>query len=612
MTKHENKFGKMTIRTKIILPTILVLVLSNLISVFTSAYKMDDLANENVKSSLNQLTESIFLNLRTAMNTGDLTVIEEAERKSREEIDGLERLVVAKGRNVIELFTPTSSYTTDRDTLDVFASKEQKTIETDENGIHTIRTLTPMIAKSECLYCHVNQQIGDVIGVMDLTFNMHKSDEIIDGTVYNLITQAIIVLFFITIFMTWLIRKATKPIDMFQKGLETFFRYINKEEKNVGYIDGYTNDEIGELVDSVNRNIKTTVEGVNKDNQVINEAKDVCKKAANGTYDIQINNIAHNPEINELKNLVNQLILDTGKRMQDISNNLTSYDNSDYRNRIKISNNIEGTMKDVFEKVNSLGNSLTNNAKTNLQNGTQLEKDTIVLENSISNIKEFLNKQSIELENSVELLNSATNAIRSTNKSANNMAQYANDVTKSVENGKKLAIKTTQEMDEIAQQVNSINEAITIIDQISFQTNILSLNAAVEAATAGEAGKGFAVVAQEVRNLANRSADAAKEIKDLVQSATNKANEGKEISNEMQNGFLDLNEQITSTIKLIQTVSNASKEQQNSTENILSNIESIQEKTTQSGDMILEVERVAIATQDIANQVVTDAKEKKF
>jgi methyl-accepting chemotaxis protein len=73
-------------------------------------------------------------------------------------------------------------------------------------------------------------------------------------------------------------------------------------------------------------------------------------------------------------------------------------------------------------------------------------------------------------------------------------------------------------MDEIDNQVNAINEAITVIDQIAFQTNILSLNAAVEAATAGEAGKGFAVVAQEVRNLANRSADAAREIKNLVEN----------------------------------------------------------------------------------------------
>lgn len=81
MSMAQSLLGRVKIRTKIIVPTILVLVLSNLVSVFTSAYKMDDLAKSNAKEALNQLTDSIFLNLRTAMNTGDSTIIADAEEK---------------------------------------------------------------------------------------------------------------------------------------------------------------------------------------------------------------------------------------------------------------------------------------------------------------------------------------------------------------------------------------------------------------------------------------------------------------------------------------------------------------------------------------------------
>jgi methyl-accepting chemotaxis protein len=167
-------------------------------------------------------------------------------------------------------------------------------------------------------------------------------------------------------------------------------------------------------------------------------------------------------------------------------------------------------------------------------------------------------------------------------------------------------------MDEINTQVNLISDAISIIDQIAFQTNILSLNAAVEAATAGEAGKGFAVVAAEVRNLASRSAEAAREIKSIVENATKKANEGKNIANSMIDGYKQLNQNIMLTTNLISDIQNASKEQLSGIEQINDAVNSLDRQTQQNAAIASQTHDVAVITDDIAKLVVVNANEKEF
>lgn len=266
----------------------------------------------------------------------------------------------------------------------------------------------------------------------------------------------------------------------------------------------------------------------------------------------------------------------------------------------------------MIKNVTHLREAITKTLVENKQNGLTLQKSSAVLLSNVDTLNKNSNDAAAALEETAAALEEVTSNISSNTQTVVQMSKFASKVTSSANEGQQLANETTKAMDDINTEVTSISEAITVIDQIAFQTNILSLNAAVEAATAGEAGKGFAVVAQEVRNLASRSAEAANEIKTLVENATSKANNGKAISDKMIEGYNGLNENISKTIELISNVEASSKEQQSGIVQINDAINSLDRQTQENANIASQTNSIALKTDEISKIVVSSADEKQF
>ncbi|KAB7886999.1 chemotaxis protein [Poseidonibacter ostreae] len=435
-------------------------------------------------------------------------------------------------------------------------------------------------------------------------------DESISFTSKSLIIFGLIIIVLNLVVFGILIRRVNGSIDSFQNGLLSFFKYLNKETTEVSMLDDSSKDEFGIMSKVINENIVKTNSIIKNDEKFLDEVSDIVKNINNGFLTNRLDNKAESENLEKLRISINDMLLHlnevVGKDINKIIEVLESFSKLDFTNSIKDDNNkIPLALNNVTKLINEM-------LVENKSNGLTLQKSSNILMTNVEVLSSSSTQAAASLEETAAALEEITSNIGGNNEKIIQMSNYANDLTVSASSGQGLATQTTVSMDEINTQVNAINDAITVIDQIAFQTNILSLNAAVEAATAGEAGKGFAVVAQEVRNLASRSAEAAKEIKMLVQTATSKADNGKNIADEMIKGYSDLNENIVKTLDLIKDVEDSSKEQLTGIEQINNAVNGLDQQTQQNANVANQTKEISESTQFIANTIVQNANDKNF
>ena len=421
---------------------------------------------------------------------------------------------------------------------------------------------------------------------------------------------ALVVTGLIVAIVMYSMRTLSKNLTIISSGLLGFFAFLNKETTTTKQIEINSNDEFGTMAKVINENIKRTQDLINQDSALIDDVKRVVDIVKSGHLDTKIEKSTKNIGLEELKNSFNEMIEVTRENVYSDINKvialLEDFSRLNFRARLENDNG------KIANGINNLASIINYMLKENKSNGMTLEQSSKELLENVDRLNISSNEAATSLEETAAALEEITSNIRNNTENIAKMAKYSNEIIKASASGEALANETTNAMGEINSKVNMVNDAISVIDQIAFQTNILSLNAAVEAATAGEAGKGFAVVAQEVRNLATRSAEAAKEIKNIVEDATIKANEGKTIATNMIDGYKGLNESISKTINLISDIEMSSKEQLSGIEQINDAVNELDRQTQQNAMIATEANDIAMNLDEVAKLIVEDANKKEF
>ncbi|WP_374566374.1 methyl-accepting chemotaxis protein, partial [Nitrosomonas sp.] len=237
----------------------------------------------------------------------------------------------------------------------------------------------------------------------------------------------------------------------------------------------------------------------------------------------------------------------------------------------------------------------------------RVKESSSVLDHSASEIatgnlylSERTENQASSLEETASSMEEITSTVQQNADNARQANQLVHDSQRYAEKSGAVVTSAMHAMAEIHDSSKEIAEIINVIDSIAFQTNLLALNAAVEAARAGEQGRGFAVVANEVRNLAGRSADSAKQIKILINDSVAKVEKGASLVNESGEALRMITESVKKVSDIVAEISESCQEQANGIEQINQAVSQIDETTQQNAAL---VEESAAASEAMSQKV---------
>ncbi|MFC3675662.1 methyl-accepting chemotaxis protein [Ferrovibrio xuzhouensis] len=303
----------------------------------------------------------------------------------------------------------------------------------------------------------------------------------------------------------------------------------------------------------------------------------------------------------ELGEGVNQLLGTVERALGDLGTMLHKLADGDLTHRIR--SQYDG----LFAKLTGDANQVSDRLATTmagLSDAARLVRDASAeISTGSQDLASRTESQAAALEQTAASMHEVTATVKQNADNAQAANQLASVARDTAEKGGGVVEQAVTAMNGIEDSARKISDIVSLIDEIAFQTNLLALNASVEAARAGEAGKGFAVVAQEVRALAQRSADASKEIKTLIQASNAQVKSGAQLVNQAGTSLDEIVTAVKKVSDIVAEIAAASTEQARGLEEVNGAVVNMDEMTQRNGALVEETNASAQAMADQARQL---------
>jgi methyl-accepting chemotaxis protein len=366
------------------------------------------------------------------------------------------------------------------------------------------------------------------------------------------------------------------------------------------------------VINEKGEHLGTIAEWYNRTEQVIieKEVSVVVNAAAKGDFTQRIDEAGKSDFILLLSQSINNLVGTCSNGLNEIvtvlnslsKGDLTQTINGEYQGtfqQLKDDANLTvGSLKDIVQQIHDATDSISTGSKEIAAGNNNLSHRT--------------EEQAASLEETAASMDELTATVRHNAENAKEANQLAIDASKIAERGVEVVSQVVRTMEDINDSSRKIGDIISVIDDIAFQTNILALNAAVEAARAGDQGKGFAVVATEVRNLAQRAATAAGEIKGLISDSVGKVVGGTKLVVHAGETMGEIVTSIRGVTMMMAEITNASTEQSQGIEQVNQAVGQMDEVTQQNAALVEQSAAAAEALEDQARNLMVSVSHFKL
>ncbi len=374
-----------------------------------------------------------------------------------------------------------------------------------------------------------------------------------------------------------------------------------------GNIDADRRDEIGEMARAVDvfRNNARAMAELKAQEAVLHERSSdlqasisgVVAAAVAGDFTARIHKDYGNDDLNRFATGMNELVTSVDNAVNEVRRVIAALAEADLTHSME--GNFQGAFAELQANVNTTMVRLRS-TMVNVRGAAQtINNNSAELSSAANDLSKRTEQQAAALEETAAALDEITATVRAASTRANEARDMVHETRQSAAKSGDIVRSAVTAMGRIEDSSAKISQIIGVIDEIAFQTNLLALNAGVEAARAGEAGRGFAVVAQEVRELAQRSANAAKEIKTLISTSTMEVEGGVTLVRSTGDALVEIERLVNKVNEHVESIATASREQSTALAEINSSVNHMDQMTQKNAAM---VEETTAASETLAEE----------